>query len=107
MSRAVLLDAGPLGLVTNPNLSPVGTLCSRWLQELLTSGVRIIAPEIADYEIRRELLRAHKTAGLAKLDALTQALEYRPITHRRHASRRRVLGASSAARPANGSRRQP
>ena len=80
MSRTVLLDAGPLGLVTNPNLSPVGVLCSGWLQELLTSGVRVIVPEIADYEIRRELLRAHKTAGLAKLDALTQALEYRPIT---------------------------
>ncbi len=80
MSRTVLLDAGPLGLVTNPTLSPAGRQCSRWLQDLLTAGVRVIVPEIADYEIRRELLRAGKTAGLAKLDALAQALEYRPIT---------------------------
>ena len=27
-------------------------------------------PEIADYEIRRELIRAKKTSGLARLDAL-------------------------------------
>ena len=80
MSRIVLLDAGPLGLVTNPNLSPAARQCSRWLQDLLTSGVRVIIPEIADYEIRRELLRAHKAAGLAKLDALAQTLEYRAIT---------------------------
>ena len=43
-------------------------------------GVRMVIPEIADYEIRRELLRANKTAGLAQLDALARVIEYRPIT---------------------------
>ncbi len=43
-------------------------------------GTRVIIPEIADYEIRRELLRAGKTRGIAKLDALAQWLEYLPIT---------------------------
>ena len=43
-------------------------------------GVRMVIPEIADYEIRRELRRANKTAGLAQLDALARVIEYRPIT---------------------------
>ncbi len=37
-------------------------------------------PEIADYEVRRELLRADKTNGLARLDALKGMLVYAPIT---------------------------
>jgi hypothetical protein len=37
-------------------------------------------PEIADYEVRRELLRANKARGLARLDALAGLLEYLPLT---------------------------
>jgi predicted nucleic acid-binding protein len=37
-------------------------------------------PEIADYEVRRELLRANKTLGLERLDALADTVEYLPIT---------------------------
>jgi predicted nucleic acid-binding protein len=37
-------------------------------------------PEIADYEVRRELLRAEKFQGLARLDALATRLEYLPLT---------------------------
>jgi hypothetical protein len=40
----------------------------------------VLLPEIADYEVRRELLRAKKTQGLAHLDALGSLLEYLPIT---------------------------
>ncbi|NJL40803.1 MAG: type II toxin-antitoxin system VapC family toxin [Leptolyngbyaceae cyanobacterium SM1_4_3] len=46
----------------------------------MTSGSRVIVPEIADYEIRRELLRASKTKGLSRLDDLAKSLEYLPIT---------------------------
>ena len=38
------------------------------VESLLLSGYQIIVPEIADYEVRRELLRAGKTRGLARLD---------------------------------------
>jgi len=41
---------------------------------------RIILPKIADYEVRRELLRANKTKGIAQLNALVELLEYLPIT---------------------------
>lgn len=75
-----MLDAGPLGLVTNPKLSTEGIECSRWLQEHIQNNNRIIIPEITDYEVRRELLRAKKTNGLRRLDNLAQKIEYLPIT---------------------------
>jgi len=80
VSRVVFLDAGPIGLVTNPKLSPESTLCTRWLQALIISDTRVIIPEIADYEVRRELLRANKVRGMARLDELANSLEYLPIT---------------------------
>jgi predicted nucleic acid-binding protein len=43
-------------------------------------GSRVLVPEIADYEVRRELLRANKARGLARLDALADLLEYLPLT---------------------------
>lgn len=76
----MLLDAGPLGLVTNPRLSPQSTACAEWLQALASRGTRILLPEIADYEVRRELYRANKLRGIERLDALGSLLEYLPIT---------------------------
>ena len=80
MSHTVLRDAGPLGLVTNPRRSRQSIACAQWLQALVRHGNRGIVPEIADYEVRRELLRANKTRGLARLDALAGVLEYLPLT---------------------------
>ena len=76
----MMLDAGPLGLVTNPKLSPESEACTQWLQTHITSGSRVIIPEIADYEVRRELLRANKTKGISRLDDLAKSIEYLPIT---------------------------
>jgi predicted nucleic acid-binding protein len=80
VSRVVLLDAGPIGLLTNPKRSPENDACTRWLQTLANANVRIIVPEIADYEVRRELLRANKTKGLRRLDELIDLVEYLPLT---------------------------
>ena len=80
MSRVVLLDAGPLGLATNPRLSDQSTACAEWLQSLASRGTRILVPEIADYEVRRELYRANRLKGVERLDALGSLLEYLPIT---------------------------
>ena len=66
----VLLDAGPLGLVTNPRATLESQRCKHWLVDLLSQGIRVIVPEITDYEIRRELLRAGRLQGLAHLDQL-------------------------------------
>jgi predicted nucleic acid-binding protein len=80
VSRAIVLDAGPLGLVTNPNLSPQSLACAQWLQSLVTSGVQVVLPEIADYEVRRELRRAKKQKGIERLDALARLLQYLPLS---------------------------
>ncbi|MEG3847308.1 hypothetical protein QT971_10845 [Microcoleus sp. herbarium19] len=37
-------------------------------------------PEIADYEVRRELIRADKMAGISRLDQLKIGIKYLPIS---------------------------
>ena len=76
----VLLDAGPLGMITNPKSSPENEACKNWLAALAYRGAEIVIPEIVDYEVRRELIRADKQRGLARLDALKGILRYAPIT---------------------------
>jgi predicted nucleic acid-binding protein len=80
VSPIVFLDSSPIGLITNPKLSSESTACTDWFRTLVTSGVRVIIPEIADYEVRRELLRANKLRGLRRLDNLATLIEYLPIT---------------------------
>ncbi|WP_446389252.1 type II toxin-antitoxin system VapC family toxin [Coleofasciculus sp. B1-GNL1-01] len=81
MSRIVLLDSGPLGMVTTPKAkSPIYQECKRWFNSLEPKGYTVVLPEIADYEVRRELLRAGKVAGIRRLDQLKAAITYRPIT---------------------------
>ena len=80
--RAVVLDASPLGLIAYAKASPVAADCVRWLTAFLDAGVSIYVPEIADYEVRRELLRGGLSAGLARLDALiaTSGITYVPLS---------------------------
>lgn len=80
VDRVIVLDTGPIGLITNPKLSAQGIACNQWLQSHLKAESRVILPEIADYEVRRELLRAKKSKGLTRLDGLSQLIEYLPIT---------------------------
>ena len=76
----ILLDAGPLGLVTNPRGTSESANCAQWLAGLLGQGVRALVPEIADYEVRRELLRAGRMRGLARLDQLHAIAGYVPLS---------------------------
>ncbi|MGI8641251.1 MAG: PIN domain-containing protein [Pyrinomonadaceae bacterium] len=80
MNEIVLLDASPLGMISNPSATPANLECYNWMESLIMSGCRVIVPEIADYEVRRELLRAGKTRGLARLDLLKNTLDYLPLT---------------------------
>jgi hypothetical protein len=56
MSKAVLLDAGPLGMVSNPNDTADNRRCQEWATNLHRKGTVVCVPEIADYETRRELV---------------------------------------------------
>lgn len=76
-----MLDSGPLGIVTNPKAaSPLSQEGKVWLQSLPLKGYIVMLPEIADYEVRRELIRAGKTAGIRRLDQLKSQIPYRPLT---------------------------
>jgi predicted nucleic acid-binding protein len=104
--RAVLLDTGPLGLAANPTTSFDGNACSQWIEDVLTRGLEVFVPEIADYELRRELIQARLTKSVAALDDLIDGLSYlvliTPIM--RHATRLwaevRQAGQPTADRPA-------
>ena len=79
MNRLILLDSGPLGMVTNPKAKGLPLACQVWLKTLLKRGEKFVIPEIADYEVRRELLRAGLLRSVHRLDSLKQTLEYAPI----------------------------
>lgn len=80
MTKIVLLDSTPVGLITNPNSTLLAVECQQWFQSLFNRGYNVILPEIIDYEIRRELLRANRLKGIRRLDLLKSELIYLPIT---------------------------
>nr|WP_322718818.1 PIN domain-containing protein [Nostoc sp. ChiQUE02]MDZ8231807.1 hypothetical protein [Nostoc sp. ChiQUE02] len=69
MSRVILLDTHPLSAVTHPKAEPK---VRQWLQELQNNETVIRVPEIADYELRRELLRQGKILSIERLNKLSQ-----------------------------------
>lgn len=73
----VVLDTGPLGLATNPNRKNIDAHnCAIWLANLIRGGATICIPEIADYDLRRELLRLKRTNAIQRLDQLQKNVEY-------------------------------
>jgi predicted nucleic acid-binding protein len=80
VNAAILLDAGPLGILAHPRNPPHAAACRQWLADLLSAGRRVILPQIADYEVRRELLRISSTNGLINLNQLAAQIEYLPLS---------------------------
>ena len=76
MTERVVLDTGPLSMVAHPRANKAA---AEWFRSMLEANCEVIVPEIADYEARRELIRARKTKGIERLDQLKAALEYLPI----------------------------
>lgn len=79
---AIVLDEKPLSLLTMRPGNSQGDPCKAWMLNLEAAGHRFYVPEIADYELRRELIRTNKTDSLARLDAFLTAEpdRYRPLT---------------------------
>jgi predicted nucleic acid-binding protein len=80
MNIVVLLDTGLLGLITHPQASEEARQCAQWLVSLSLKGFDVKVPEIADYEIRRELLRMNKANSIRRLNDLKNVLGYIPLT---------------------------
>jgi len=80
VNTIIFLDSGPLGLVTNPKAGEETKACATWLLSCLQAGAKVCLPEICDYEVRRELLRANKTKGLERLDQFKTQIDYVSLT---------------------------
>lgn len=80
MRRVVLLDATPLSLLSNPKPEGQAHICQQWLANVQMRGMGVYVPEITDYEVRRELLRADKQRSIARLDQLAVDLGYIALT---------------------------
>ena len=83
MARLILLDSGPLGLIVRapaPGRPQVGR-CLGWVQTIRASGAIVIIPEIAHYEVRRELHRIRAVGSLRRLEyALNRGSGFRHLT---------------------------
>jgi predicted nucleic acid-binding protein len=77
MPDVVVLDAGPLGMIAHPR--PADEIVT-WMAGLLAAGVEVFVAEIADYEVRRELLRAGLVKSIRRLDRLKSTIGFLPIT---------------------------
>ncbi len=81
MKKTILLDAGPLGYLCAPaGKQGLSARCKQWMADCIRARFRIIVPEIADYEVRRELIRAGLTRSLIRLDSLGRDFEYLAIS---------------------------
>ena len=79
----IFLDSAPLSLLgtpIKPGTPSIVRAIKDWADACERFGKRLVIPEIADYETRRELLRCGKHASIRELDRLKAELIYLPIT---------------------------
>jgi predicted nucleic acid-binding protein len=79
-AAAIALDSNTLGLLVHPKADGEPEACRAWLAEIKRSGWQILVPEIADYELRRELIRINSQGALARLDFLKEQNRYLILT---------------------------
>lgn len=75
----VLLDSTPLGLITHPANDKEPLECKSWVKRLVSGDILVVIPQIIDYEIRRELIRAKKLKSLQQLDLVRQIFPLVPL----------------------------
>ena len=77
MPEKIILDATPLGKIAHPSPS---IEIKQWLDQHIAGETILIVPEIADYEVRRNLILSKLDRSLARLDVLKRTLVFLPIT---------------------------
>ncbi len=78
----ILLDSGPLSLITHANSKKeVVIKCQKWFRIIITKYL-VSIPEIADYEVQRELIHQKLTKGIERLNEIEnlENIQYIPIT---------------------------
>jgi predicted nucleic acid-binding protein len=76
MSQVVVLDTNPLSQLAHPRINP---LIRKWLLFTQENNLTLRVPEIADYEVRRELIRQDKTKSIKRLDEITKTDIFLPL----------------------------
>lgn len=67
-------------MLVHPSATGEPRECKKWLETVVSQGMSVCVPEVADYELRRELLRIKSAKSVARLDELKTILTYAPIT---------------------------
>ena len=81
MARLILLDSGPLGLIVRAPGKPQVVRCVTWLNATSATGATVIIPEIAHYEVCRDLLRIRAVGSLRRLNyAVDPSSGFRHLT---------------------------
>jgi predicted nucleic acid-binding protein len=80
LSNRIVLDTNPLSLLCHGNTQlPEVREIRQWLRLQTQAGNLVYVAEMADYEARRELLRAGKITSVRRLDGLAVELTYLPL----------------------------
>lgn len=99
MTSRLMLDTNVLARICHPSLHQD---VKEWLRRLLERGAaapEILVSVLADYELRRVLMKQQGVESLAHLDALEQSLRFVPLTveaSRRAAGMRRESGVAGS-----------
>ena len=80
MTRHVLLDAGVIGQLCLSRTMPGIAECFEWFSRLEASDTVIVVPEIAHFEVRRELVRLDARVKLGRLQKLLDSVLVTPVT---------------------------
>ena len=78
MTLHILFDSSPLGLLSK-SVRGTAAPIANWAAACLAAGHELYVPEVIDYELRRELLRAGKVNSVRELDRLESAFDFLPI----------------------------
>ncbi|MCC6220542.1 MAG: PIN domain-containing protein [Deltaproteobacteria bacterium] len=74
----IFLDTGVLGQLVHVNEAMKESVVD-WAITMLERGEELIVPEIADYELRRALLKIDSVQSLKDLDQWNKTVTYLPI----------------------------
>lgn len=78
MTSIIVLDTGVLGQAVHQNAAVRNPILT-WVGSHVANGNSFRVAEIADYELRRELIRSNFAQSITDLDALKVGLGYIPL----------------------------